>query len=128
MSLAQAGYFPRTAVVPDVEWDARDFNTLADHAANVALDMKSDWQYGHQDSIERARTSGTNLRLCFDGAKRQEGNSSAGMALIAYYSDGSRDLLYRGGRLLGTLESSFTAEALALEWSLDVFLSIFVQS
>jgi hypothetical protein len=45
---------------------------------------------------------------------------------MAYYDDGSRDLLLRAGRLLGRLESSFPAEALALEWSLEMFLSVIV--
>ncbi len=43
---------------------------------------------------------------------------------FAYYADGHRNLLYRSGRLLGNLESAFLAEALALEWGLDMFASI----
>ena len=96
--------------------------------ANIALDRKSDWQYVHCDSIARAKESQVNYRLSFDGAKRGGGDSAAGVVLIAYYSNGDRELLYRAGRLLGDLDSSFTAEALALEWSLDMFLSMVVAS
>ena len=99
-------------------------NALADDAANVALDRGADWEFFHAESIARARVSQVNYRMCFDGAKRGAGDASAGLALLAYYENGERDLLLRAGKLLGHLESSFLAEALALEWSLELFFSV----
>ena len=98
-----------------LECAPRELNTLADHAAIVAFSMNSDWYSGHQDSIERAKISVANYRLCFDWAKRGQGGAAAGMTLIAYYDDGSKNLLLRAGNLINGVKSWFTAEALALE-------------
>ena len=73
-----------------------------------------------QDNISKAMSAQTNYRLCFDGARRGSGSASAGMALIAYYSNGERELLCRAGKILGTLPSAFLAEALAMEWALEL--------
>ena len=64
------------------------------------------------------------LRVCSDGARRGGGGgqSAAGFALLSYSCEGQRTVLRRSGRLLGNLDSSFVAEAVALEWSLELFL------
>ena len=114
---------PRTQVSAYIEWDSSDFNGLADDAASQALDRGADWVYTHDDNVRRAleACAQINFRLCFDGARRGEGDSAAGSALIAYYPSGERELLFRAGRLLGRLRSAFLAEALAAEFSLDLF-------
>ena len=116
---------PRTQTSEFVEWDPRDFNALADDAANKALDRGADWMHVHRDSVQKARASAANYRLCFDGARRGSGESAAGVAFLAYYATGERDLLLRAGKRLGVLSSAFLAEALAAEWCLDVFFSHF---
>ena len=70
-----------------------------------------------RDGVQRALRSQVNYRICFEGAKRGSQEASVGMTVIAYYDSGERDLLLRAGKLLGKLDSSFLAEALALEWS-----------
>ena len=90
-------------------------NQLVDDAPNPALDRNEDWFYGHEDAIARAKRSEVNYRLSFDGAKRGNGESAAGVVLLAYYHNGERDLLMR-------------AEALALEWSLEVLFPFLVKS
>ena len=66
------------------------------------------------------------LRICSDGAKRGGGQSAAGFALLSYSQSGQRTVLHRCGKLFGSLDSSFVAEALALEWCLDLFMDSYV--
>ena len=42
--LLEAGYRPRTDTTAFIEWDPRELNGVADHAANCALDMGSAWE------------------------------------------------------------------------------------
>ena len=83
-SLLQAGVSPRLDTSPFVEWDPREFNSLADHAANVALDLGQDWLQENGDHLGTTNTASCNLRLCIDGARRGTGASAAGLAHIAY--------------------------------------------
>jgi hypothetical protein len=113
---------PRTEITPLIEWDPRSWNTLADHAANATLDGGADWtQYCDSRQDPGIELGAVNLRLCFHGALRGDGSSSAGFALLAYSSDNGETTLFRGGRLLGKLTSAFMAEMLALECTLLIF-------
>ena len=103
--------------------DPRELNALADDAANQALDSNNDWKHAHEECIQHAKEKAANLRICFDGAHRRSGKSAAGVTIIAYHEDGQRDLLVRAGRLLGTLDSSFLAELLSMEWALEILWS-----
>jgi hypothetical protein len=79
-----------------------------------------------QDCFAKARLTNANYRLCFDGARRGSGKASAGIALLAYYEGGERELLMRAGKRLGDLQSAFLAEALAVEWALNIFWEMIV--
>jgi hypothetical protein len=103
-----------------IEWDPREYNTFADHAANMALDILEEWGKPEEEAINEIAGRDVNYRLCVDGTLRRNGHASAGMALFAYLH-GRRFLLWRAGKPLGKLQSSFAAELLALEWSLEVF-------
>ena len=122
--LLRCGFRPRLDTTSFVEWDARRFNQLADDAANKALDEECGWQVRHEPGIQGVLGCPVNYRVCFDGAKRGSGKAAAGLAIIAYRGDGTRDLLLRAGRFLGQLSSSFAAETFALEWALEVFVSL----
>ena len=76
-----------------------------------------------EDAMSEIAGRAVNFRLCFDGAHRGDGRSAGGMALFVYCR-GQRLLLHRAGEQFGILASSFTAELLALEWSLERYLSI----
>ena len=104
-------------------WDPRQYNSYADHVANVALDLKSDWEESDEESWREARARKANIRLCCDGARRGCGQSAAGMVILAYYLGARKEVLLRSGKLLGNLSSAFLAEMLALEWSLEVFVT-----
>ena len=105
-----------------VEWDSRKFNSSADHAANVALDSKGDFHVGSLDALAAALPRNACVRLSVDGAKRGDGSSAGGMAIMVYGDDGTPQLMYRAGRIFDTQTSAFVAELLALEWAFSVFL------
>ena len=118
--LLHIGFLPRMNTVPFVEWDVRELNTVADHAANAALDADSDWERTDPDAVAQARSSGQNLRVCVDGALRGGRAAAGGLAIYAYPG---KVLLCRAGKRLGTMGSSFLVEALALEWALDLLFA-----
>ena len=111
-SLLDAGWKPRQDIGNLVEWDARSFNSYADYAANVALDIEGPWEWRDADAILRAKAEFANFRVCADGAKRKNGQSATGCAIFSYLH-GRRTLLYIGGSTLGLLDSAFVAELLA---------------
>eukprot|EP00973_Karenia_brevis_P012758 1733841-Karenia_brevis.AAC.1 len=85
--ILELGYRPRQDISQLVEWDPRSFNGVADHAANCALDMASGFE------IEEASLADLNgvfgLRVCVDGALRQNKQGSGGMAVFAYSLHGT---------------------------------------
>ena len=118
-----AGWKPRTDISDIVEWDRREFNTIADHAANMALDLGQEWVRKDPEAIHEAKRcyGHVNFRICFDGARRGNAEASGGLAVFAYYPTGRRDLLLRAGKPFGKLPSAFMAESLAMEWCLQTF-------
>ena len=110
---------PRVDAEPFVEWDRRELNTMADHAANIVLDHGQNWGRVETENLHAFSFANSNFRLCVDGALRGNGASSAGIAIWAYNPEKGRVLLFRAGRLLNTQRSSFASEIMALEWGLD---------
>ena len=86
--LWDSGCRPRVETGSFVEWDPRKYNTLADDAANLALNGRGDWMLAHWDRISHARAADRDCRICFDGAMRKTGCSCAGLTVIAYYDGG----------------------------------------
>ena len=121
--LLTLGCLPRQNTTPFIEWDKREFNTAADHAANVALDVRRDWEWQDQGLIATARMQGTCLRVCVDGARRGDAQSAGGMAVYAYQLPNQGRLLFRAGKYFGHLDSSFLAEAMSMEWALEVLIT-----
>ena len=126
--LIQLGWRPRLDTQFFVEWDRREHNSLADHAANVALDCCEDWtqSVGKELLCQTLQKTGVRIRVCSDGAKRGNGRVAAGMALVAYDDGGQQTVLLRAGRLLGKLPSAFQAEMIALELCLNILIDYFV--
>ena len=113
---------PLTDTSDFIIWEPRRYNNMADHAANVALDLGSDWERCEHSALQEARACKANLRLCVDGARRGNSSAAGGMALMAYYQGGRREVIFRSGKLLGELSSAFASEMLALDWALQTFL------
>ena len=118
--MLEEGWYPRTDISDTVEWDPREYNTVADHSANIALDKGEEWFDDHMEMWCLAKEQGANIRLCFDGARRGSGAGAGGLAIFAYW-EGDRQLLYRAGRAVGYSSWSFWAESMALEWGLEAF-------
>ena len=51
-------------------WTRREFNAVADHSANFAMDSASNWQFVCDAALTAAMQQRKPLRLCFDGARR----------------------------------------------------------
>ena len=94
---------------------------MADHAANVAMDSGHDWDQSDPEAMRKAHHTNARIRVCSDGALRRNGKAAAGMAMIAYFPDGSSVTLRRAGRILQGVSSAFVSEAMALEWSVQCF-------
>ena len=101
--------------------DPREFNSLADDAANKSFDRQADCDYIHNEVLLRIRQETANIKMCFDGARRGGGSAAAGVAAIAYFPNGERELMFRAGKVLGILGSAFLAEAFAAEYCFELF-------
>jgi hypothetical protein len=118
--LITAGYRPRQDIVPFIEWDPREFNSLADHAANCALDLNDSWsRWDHNPGTVVDKSK---IRLCVDGALRGDGRASAGMAVLFCGGDAQWRCIYRAGTTLGQMSSAFAAEVLSMDWALDILV------
>ena len=107
-----------------IEWDPREYNSLADHAANMALDSDQEWSRYDLDAIRELNPDSCNFRLSVDGAKRGDGSSSGGLAITAFLTSGAEILICRAGCKFGILRSAFEAELLALEWGIIFFTNL----
>lgn len=122
----EVGFRPRTDTAAIIDWDPRQFNGVADHAANCALDMRSSWELHADEISQRLSEQHVNYRICVDGARRGGGHASGGMVVMAYTSYDNPTYLYRAGVVFGCLDSAFSAEVLAMEWALEEFFKYFV--
>ena len=108
--------------MPFVEWDPREFNSEADHAANAALDADMDWE--RVSEVPQA----DRWRLSVDGAYRRGAKAAAGVVLHCYNSEGDRQTVARYGFLLAEVTSSLVAELAALELGLEKFAEVVKKS
>ena len=124
--LLQNMWRPRVDTSPFVEWDTRDHNAIADHAANIALDQGTDWVYS--DGTQFVFPDRVCVRLCSDGALRKSGRASAEICVFMYDVSYQPSMICRAGRQLGTASSAFVAEVLAFEWALSsCFTDVWIQ-
>ena len=111
-----------------VLWSPREYNTVADHAANAAMDEHRDWEIFDEGHIASALQSNCNLRLCVDGGRRNEAEGALGFALysavLGECGTYTYTLLARRGQRLNKISSAFLAEALALDWALDYLVDL----
>ena len=121
--LIRSTWAPRTDASSFIEWDSRELNTLAEHAANVPLDLRQDWSRGNVRVVRKAIRQRMIFRVCAYGARRSRETTAAGVVIIAYeIKVGCAEVLYRRGKLLAPLASAFLAELLALEGASEVIM------
>ena len=112
-----------------IVWSPREFNAVADHAVNAALDSSSTWTRCDNELLADALIDGRSLRLCLDGGRRSQSQAAVGLALYAVECDeggiAECKLLVRRGMVLGSIASAFLAEAVALEWGLQYLVELF---
>ena len=112
-----------------VIWTPREYNTVADHAANCAMDLETSWSRSDNTLLAQALLSGSSLRLSVDGGRRSATHAAIGLALFAVDVENGGvakyTLLARRGKILTSVSSSFLAEAVALEWGLQYLIELF---
>ena len=64
----------------------------------VAGRHDTSWQRLNKDVLREVQNTSANLRISADGAKRGNGEASAGIAFFAYFPDGSKKVFYRAGK------------------------------
>eukprot|EP00973_Karenia_brevis_P064979 9023873-Karenia_brevis.AAC.1 len=97
LHILDEGWRPQTDVADLIQWDPRKYNSLADHAANCALDADKSWETWNEEGLCRALSANANLRISTDGARRGGGQAAAGMAILAYWPDGQQEVCIPSG-------------------------------
>ena len=126
--LYNSGWQPINSCLDMVMWAPREFNAVADHCCNAELDTHSSWAACHDVDLEVAVLSEHSFRLCVDGGRRCRTEGAMGFALYSATDmegcPAKYTLLARKGQLLTDIESSFLAEASALEWALQYLVEL----
>ena len=121
-SLLFGGWRPRLDEEAFIEWDPRELNSVADHAANAAFDFGADWdRIGIENTI---LTTSRWWRVTMDGASRGDGTAAAGIAIYCYEGPAKAQVVDRAGRVLDGVTSSLVAELIALELVLEFFTKV----
>eukprot|EP00973_Karenia_brevis_P012183 1653866-Karenia_brevis.AAC.1 len=76
-TLFKAGWRSRKVTAHYIEWSPREYNTVADHIANVTMDRGGSWEFIRKDYLQNAVSQGSNLLLCTDGGSRETGEAAA---------------------------------------------------
>ena len=109
-------------------WAPREYNAVADHAANATMDAQESWTRCNMPALADALLLGQNLRLCLDGGRRSSEQAALGLALysVTGISNGraTYTVIARRGHLLHRVDSAFVAEAVALEWGLQYLIEL----
>ena len=127
LNLGHAGWKPLSDTHDFVEWAPREYNVVADHAANATMDCGIDWKIENSQGIAEAKATGERFRICSDGGRRSGSLAAAGVAIYSVdVVDGCARCteLVRAGKQVQSIESAFLAEAVSLEWALDLFLEL----
>ncbi len=131
LRLRSLSWKPLHSALDFVIWAPREFNSVADHAVNATLDTGESWSRKHESLHSALKRERTCMKLCVDGGLRRNGSTpaiaAAGFALFeARWKDDASieyQTLAREGNWLEGVESSFHAEAVALELGLSYLLS-----
>ena len=109
-------------------WSPREFNAVADHLVNAALDTQSDWCHIDDVAIQQHLLSRGSFRICVDGGVRKRALSSdqrcaaMGGALFAVnMGETPMVLVASAAQTIESVASAFQAEAMALDWLLSIF-------
>ena len=128
--LSSSGWRPRRDIDNFVIWSPRQYNVVADHLVNAALDMQSDfWQHDDTSMRESLRCNEA-FRVCVDGGVRRNGDrtgqrrSALGGAFLFVKADFQMVRAVTAAQLVDDVTSAFQAEVLAL----DSMLSFFVKT
>ena len=122
--------YPFLDLASPVIWRPRHFNQLADELANRAMDIGEDFEWFCDTSTN---WNNSDLIICSDGGFRAKGKSASVAWIIIDRPDnitmgenilGSGNILAKGAKFLqAACQSSFMAEAIALEEAINVIVN-----
>ena len=117
--LVELGWSPRQSHAAMVVWHPRQYNNVADHFANHALEQQKAWK-----DVVKLQGHGR-LKLCSDGG--YTGTCGAAAYALFSMSDEKAELLATGGCYLQTCKSAFEAEVIGLDIALrDLLESVYM--
>jgi hypothetical protein len=127
--LMEAQWFPRRDIDPYIVWAPREYNTVADHFANVAMDSMTMTLHWDETRMEKHLSTNGSFKLCVDGGLRMCPSDSSrnvagfGCALYAAIQSQLEGWTYTpvfmAAMPVTEIRSAFQCEVMALEWSLN---------
>ena len=124
--LGEKGWSPRRDIDPIVIWSPREYNTVADHMVNAAMDNNCAWQKWDRQLLEDHIKRGGSLRICVDGGLRRgtdslDKPSALGCAIyLVRKVQPQYTLAGLQAAPVKSVGSAFQAEAMALEWAINL--------
>ena len=126
------GWLPHTHSADPVIWRPRECNVPSDHLCNLAMDTGISWNHIDKDLLHDCLTLGCNVQVHSDGGFRNRTCASTGWTIHVWRQsktgEWTRTLIGRGCTFLEKCESSFMAEALALEGAMDLMVRLFCKT
>ena len=120
--LIAIGWTPADTVEDPILWHRRCFNEISDYIVNHTMDIKRSWYQRFQPPFEDYDIFRSNLLVHTDGGTRAGECSASAWYVEACIVQSGRELkfpLAMSGTYLEAPVSSFTAEAIALDESIE---------
>ena len=128
LALHSRGIHPMNDTSELVVWTPREFNAVADHVVNCALDDQRSWHASNNLALAQSLLEGRSFRLSVDGGRRSSTEAAIGLMRFAVniseHGVATYELLARCGKLLENVSSAFLSEAMALEWGLQYLVEL----
>ena len=108
-------------------WRRREKDKKVDHLVNYTMDAKQSWQKSSWQTDTAPRLDNANFVIHFDGGTRGETCAASAWILEAVVAEANSTTTYpvvMTGMFLPQAVSSFMAETIAMEMSIEYFLNI----
>ena len=121
--LCASDWKPKQDVEDIVIWSPRQYNIVADHLVNAAMDNNCDWDWEDAEAIQQCLNGSSCPRVCVDSGYRRPSDMAAiGVAVFTY--DSKYIPLRYAARLLQDVRSAFQSEAHALDLALEILRNL----
>ena len=128
LRLCEHGWRPRRDTDDLIIWAPREYNVVADHLANAAMDCGSGWYWEDAQGITDALKQAPQFKVCVDGGLRRSSGDAAMAVAIFIVRQGAYIPVLYSAQPLKNLHSAFQAEAHSLELALTILSQLFSRS